>query len=61
MIYLIDEFSTTHREISGKWYIAKPLPYYGIRGFLDKIQGCTAILTGKAIAVRFKEDEGESK
>lgn len=44
------------RQIGGKWYVAKPLPYYGWRNTVLRIKSAWAVLTGKAIAVQYAED-----
>lgn len=57
MSILIDKvkrMKSTQTEIKGKWYIAKPLSNTTLK---NKIKDCIKILTNKAIAVHFKEDE----
>lgn len=60
MSQLIDSFSNTSCEIGGKWWIAKPMLLRpGKHAIKTKLQWAWEILTGKAIAVHFKEDEGD--
>lgn len=57
MSKLIDEIRNgicIECEINGKWYIAKPIPNSTLR---SKLKDCIKILTNKAIAVHYKEDE----
>lgn len=50
----VNESTKNMAEIKGKWYIAKWISYVTIKG---KIKDCIKILSNKAIAVHFKEDE----
>lgn len=43
-------------EIKGKWYIAKPLPYYGWRNVVQRIYHAWLVLRGKAMATQYAED-----
>ncbi len=57
MSILIDKlkkYGSTTRKIDGKWYIAKPILNLSLT---IRLKDCIKILTGKAIAVHFKEDE----
>lgn len=57
MSILIDKIKTYDNnqcEIKGKWYISKPLNNISLK---NKLIDCIKILTNKAIAVHFKEDE----
>jgi len=59
MSILIDKlknYGSTVRKIDEKWYIAKPVLNSSLT---MKLKDCIKILTGKAIAVHFKEDEKE--
>lgn len=40
----------------GKWYIARPLPYYGWRNALTRVWHSWLVLTGKASAFQFAQD-----
>lgn len=60
---LIDEliadkagFMQNKVEINGKWYAAKPLPYYGWHNTILRVKSAWAVLIGKAIAVQYAED-----
>jgi hypothetical protein len=51
MSYLIDSLINSRTEIDGIWYIAKPMG-----GPLSwRIRNAWLVLTGKAMAVHFKE------
>jgi len=52
---LIDSYLSTQTEISGKWYIAKPIEFQGLYVFKIRLSHAWQILTGKATAIRFKE------
>lgn len=57
MSILIDDLKeqfTCHQYIAGKWYVAKPL---GNKSLLYRLKDAWKILTNKAIAVHYKEDE----
>ena len=57
MSMLIDCVSNENQAlIEGRWYIAKPLPYLSI---LSRLRDAIRIITGKSIAVHYKEDEGK--
>lgn len=61
MSVLIDLFggpSENLVEINGKWYKAKPINNLP---FKDRIKDSIKVLTGKAIAVHFKEDESKGR
>lgn len=60
---LIDEvldrkahFGSTQTEINGRWYIAKPLPYYGWRNTAQRLYHAWLVLRGKAMAIQYAED-----
>lgn len=54
LIDKIKRYGSPTKEINGKWYIAKPILKPKLTG---KLKDCMKILTNKAIAVHFKEDE----
>ena len=57
MSILIDKlknYDNTTKKIDGKWYIAKPILNSSLT---IRLKDCIKVLTGKAIAVHFKEDE----
>ena len=57
MSILIDRlknYDNTTKKIDGKWYIAKPILNSSLT---IRLKDCIKVLTGKAIAVHFKEDE----
>ncbi len=57
MSMLIDYINNDDQAcIDGKWYIAKPVPYFI---FMSRIKDAIRILRGKSIAVHYKEDEGK--
>jgi len=41
----------------GKWYHAKPLPFYSIKTVLKRIKDGIRVMKGKSFAVHYKEDE----
>jgi len=60
---LIDElvekesiFCNTQVEINGRWWAAKPLPYYSRRNTRMRIYHAWLVLTGKAMAWQYAED-----
>lgn len=61
------KIGTVLTEIDGKWYVAKPLPFYSWRDTVKARLLWTwriltgRILTGRAIAVHYKQDEGGNK
>ena len=58
MSMLIDCVSDENQAcIKGKWYIAKPLSYPSILSLLSRLRDAIRIITGKSIAVHYKEDE----
>ena len=61
MSILIDELlelRTQNQEINGKWYIAKPVDVdFGIATKIHRLKDAYKVLTGKAKAYHFKEDE----
>ncbi len=57
--YLID--SIAHSNVAqqakdGKYYIAKPLPYQGCLGIIQRMKHAWLVFRGKATAVQFKSD-----
>ena len=44
-------------EINGKWYIAKPLPYYAWWMVFERAYHAWLVLCGKATAVQYAEDK----
>ena len=60
---IIDEIKdmsilNTMVKINGKWYIAKPFSGYApLYDFVTRIYHAWLVLTDKAMAVRFKEDD----
>lgn len=46
----------TQTEVNGKWYIAKPLPYYGWTTIPERFYHALLVLFNKAFAVQFAED-----
>ena len=61
MSILIDELlelRTQNQEISGKWYIAKPIDCdFGIATTIHRLKDAYRVLTDKSKAYHFKEDE----
>ena len=59
---LIDELissekePSTQSEINGRWYIAKPLPFYGFITIRMRIYHAWLVLIGKATAIQYMED-----
>jgi len=56
---LIDSFCNSDKsesEINGKWYYAKPLPFYGLYEFKKRLYHCWLILRGRATAFQYAED-----
>lgn len=51
---LVKNLDNNQVKIKGKWFIAKPLNKLTIK---DRIKGSIKVLTGKAIAMPFKEDK----
>ena len=56
LIDMIVDLDNPKTQIDGKWYLAKPLPFYGFFTIIDKIKDCIRILKGKSFAVHYKED-----
>lgn len=54
LIDRVKEHQSNTCKINDRWYIAKFISYYSLRG---KLKDCIKILRNKAIAVHFKEDE----
>lgn len=55
MSRLLDDLNRENCKcIKGRWYIAKPV---GKDPILTRIKTSLEVLTGKAIAVHYKEDE----
>lgn len=71
MSILIDDLvrygSSTHTEIGDRWYMAKCIDYhltifniftpFGFNVLSNKVKDAYKVLTGKARAYHFKEDE----
>lgn len=55
---LIDSYmSGPQCEVRGKWYIAKPKPFYGLWGWWrQRVVFAWMVFRGRATAVRFGED-----
>jgi len=60
---LIDELldksnmlGTDQAEINGRWYIAKPLPYYGWHNIVTRVYHAGLVLIGRASAWQYAED-----
>ena len=57
---LLDSFfnviDKTEEEVDGKWYIAKPLPFYGLYEIKKRLYHAYLILKGKATAVQYAKD-----
>jgi hypothetical protein len=47
----------TQTEIGGRWYISKPLPFYGLWAVWQRVKDAMRVLRGQSIAVHYKEDE----
>lgn len=43
-------------EIGGRWYIAKPLPYYGLRNWIMRLHHSWLVLAGRASVWQYAED-----
>ena len=57
MSMLIDSINNDDQVcIDGKWYIAKPIPYFT---FMSQMKDTIRVFIGKSIAVHYKEDEGK--
>ena len=54
-------FRSNQVEINGNWYVSKPCPYYGVLNLPLRIRAAYAVLTGKALAVQFAEDQMNTK
>ena len=59
MSILIDQLisSNNRKEISGKWYVAKPKIKIDITTLSNNMIDAWQVILGKSIAVHFKEDE----
>ena len=53
MSILIDDIHNDKVNIGGEWWIAKPC----IKPFYMRFKDCLSVLTGKAEAFHYKEDE----
>ena len=64
-IPLVDELLRLQENmtcINGKWYVAKPLPhYYNLRNTLLRVKSAWYVLTGRALAVQFAQDQIKQK
>lgn len=49
--------STTVQTKDLKWYIAKPLTFYSIKSFFNRLKDSIRVLLGKSFAVHYKQDE----
>ena len=49
-------FCNTQVEINGRWWVAKPLNYYGLHNTGMRIYHAWLVLTGKAMAWQYAED-----
>lgn len=47
--------------INDKWYIAKPLPYYGWKNTILRVYHAWLVLVGKASAWQYAEDRKDRK
>jgi hypothetical protein len=54
---LKEDSNSTLTQINLKFYVAKPIPYYSIYTFIDRIKDGLKVMRGKAFAVHYKEDE----
>jgi hypothetical protein len=54
---LKDECNPTLTQIDSKFYVAKPIPFYSIYTFIDRIKDGFRVMVGKSFAVHYKEDE----
>lgn len=48
---------TSQSKNDGKWYVAKPLSYGGIREYKNRIKDAWRILQGKSQAYHYEVDE----
>ena len=58
---LKEECNPTLTQIDSKFYVAKPIPYYSIFSFMDRIVDGLRVMRGKSFAVHYKEDEQPKK
>ena len=54
---LNEECDPTLTLINSKFYVAKPIPFYSIYTFINRIKDGFKVMLGKAFAVHYKEDE----
>lgn len=54
---LIQYANETEVEIDGKWVPARPMPYFGLGGFLQRAKDAWLVLTGKADAIKWPEGQ----
>jgi hypothetical protein len=47
---------STKTEYKGRWYIAKPIHFYGIEEFFNRCYHAWLVFIGKAEAVQYIED-----
>ena len=58
---LKEESNPTLTQIDSKFYVAKPIPFYSIFTFIDRIKDGVRVMRGKSFAVHYKEDEQQHK
>ena len=56
---LVHESARTSTEIDGRWYIAKPYLASWEKSISRRLAEAWLVLTGRAIAVHYKQDELE--
>ena len=54
---LKEECNPTLTQINSKFYVAKPIPFYSIFTFINRIVDGLRVIRGKSFAVHYKEDE----
>ena len=55
--FLKEEHNTTLTQIDLKWYIAKPISFYSLNTFLNRLKDGLRVIRGKSFALHYKEDE----
>ena len=54
---LLTEILEVQYEINGNWVPARPLPFYGISGFLMRLRNAWFVFRGKADAFTWPEGQ----
>jgi len=56
---LIEQTKNNSVDINSTYYIAKPLPFYGLCEISKRLKDCYMIMADKSRAYHFKQDEIE--